>query len=97
MNAEENGQVLASITFLDGPLIHETIHITKPTTSIGRHSSNDIVIRDQRISRFQAQLVKNGEVWSIEKLSQSLDILVDHRSIEKAEIRHNSTIALGTI
>ncbi|HJT56431.1 MAG TPA: FHA domain-containing protein [Ktedonobacteraceae bacterium] len=88
-------QKAASITFLSGPLTGRTFEITKPITTIGRHTSNDIPVLDEKVSRYHAQIIWNEGIWSIENLSQTNPATVDGQSIEKAIITHSSTIGLG--
>src|SRR5258706_9587246 len=95
MITEQATQKAASITFLSGPLTGKTFQITKPLTTIGRHIDNDIIVPDQKISRYHAQLVWNEGTWSIEKLSQTRPVTVDGQSIEKATLTHDCTIGLG--
>ena len=56
-----------SITFLSGPLAGLTFQITKAETTLGRESTNDIVIKgDPRVSRHHARLVREQGAWRIE-------------------------------
>ncbi len=84
-----------SITFVSGPLMGKTFEITKPITTIGRHTSNDIIILDEKVSRYHARITFDNGTWSIEKLSQTRPLIVDGQSIEKATLVHNSRIELG--
>jgi ABC transport system ATP-binding/permease protein len=95
VDTEQKLQNKASIVFFKGPLTGSTFQIDKSIISIGRHSSNDIVVPDQKVSRHHARLVRNEKSWSIEKLSQTSPITVDQQSIEKAVIQHHSKIGLG--
>src|SRR4051812_46055229 len=95
MITEHATQKPALITFLSGPLTGKTFQITKPLTTIGRHTDNDIIVPDQKISRYHAQLVWNEGTWSIEKLSQTRLVTVDGQSIEKATLTYDCTIGLG--
>jgi ABC-type multidrug transport system ATPase subunit/pSer/pThr/pTyr-binding forkhead associated (FHA) protein len=88
-------QEATSITFVSGPLAGKTFEITKAITTIGRHTSNDIIILDEKVSRYHARIIYSDGIWSIEKLSQTRPVIVDGQSIEKAPLAHNSRIELG--
>jgi len=93
MNA---GNKLPIIKFLTGPLAGRTFVISKPTTTIGRDPTNDIVVgSDQKVSRHHARLLWNDGKWSIENVSQSVALTVDQRNTQRAIIQDNTVIGLG--
>jgi len=96
VSLEPKSKVLASIKFLTGPLSDSTFSITKPVTTIGRGSDNDIVILDPRISRVHARLRYDNDEWKIENLSSSSSVTLDKQRIEQAVLPHDCTIGLGT-
>jgi ABC transport system ATP-binding/permease protein len=87
--------ILATIKFLTGPLTNSTFTIARPVITIGRDRSNDIIITDQRISRFHARLTFNSDLWEIEKLSETNTVTVDHEEREQVVLSHNMIIGLG--
>ncbi|TMC59324.1 MAG: FHA domain-containing protein, partial [Chloroflexota bacterium] len=69
MNAAFQPPESGAIKFLTGSLAGKTYQITKPITTIGRESTNDIVVKgDQRVSRSHARIIWQNGSWSIEKL-----------------------------
>ena len=58
MSSERKQPAQASITFTKGPLTGKVFHIEQPITTIGRHSINDIVIPDHKVSRQHARIVR---------------------------------------
>lgn len=85
----------AHVTFLKGPLSGTTFAIVQPVTTIGRDRSNDIIVLDQKVSRFQARLLWDKGVWKIEKLSQTSTVTLNQQSIEEATLSHNAMVGLG--
>jgi ABC-type multidrug transport system ATPase subunit/pSer/pThr/pTyr-binding forkhead associated (FHA) protein len=86
----------SSITFLTGPLAGQTFQISKPVTTIGRESTNDIVVKDDlRVSRYHACLRWQDGAWSIENVSGQNILGVEQEPVQQATIHDNSTITLG--
>ena len=96
MNGGASGPGMASIRFLSGPLAGRTIPITRPVTTIGRGTNNDIVIEeDLKVSRNHARLIYNNGMWVIEKLAAQNVVTVNQQKVEQAVIQDNNTIGLG--
>jgi len=95
MDTDNKAPDTAFIVFLKGPLTGQTFPIDKPTTTIGRHVSNDIFIPDLKVSRYHARLLRKNEAWSIENLSQSSAVFVDKKRIQQSSIQNDSQIDLG--
>ena len=96
MNAAMKPPVSGSIKFLTGPLAGQTFPINKPVTTIGRESTNDIVVKgDQKVSRSHARIIWNNGIWSIEKLSPQNKLAVNQQQIQQATITDGNTISLG--
>ena len=85
-----------SIRFTSGPMQGQTFSIHKPITTIGRESTNDIVVRnDAKVSRSHARLLWKDGWWSIEKLSQTSFLTVNNQKVQRALISNNTIIGLG--
>ncbi len=85
-----------SIRFLKGPLAGQTLPIRKPSVTIGRDRSNDIVVQgDQKVSRIHARLLWYNGSWSIEKLASQNTLTVNEQEVQQATITSNATIGLG--
>ncbi len=97
MNSEHKPQVLASLTFLSGPLTGRVFPVTNLITTLGRDRSNDITISDQNVSRFHARLMYKDAVWSIEKLTQTNTITIDQQAKEQAALSHKNIVGLGDV
>ena len=86
----------SSIRFLIGPLAGETFRITKPITTIGRHSTSDIAITsDLSISRQQARLIWQDGVWRIEKFPEANTLTINRQKVEQAILHDGDLIGLG--
>src|SRR5579859_2293824 len=96
MRVKEQAAGLAEITFLTGPLAGQTFQITKPTTTIGRDSKNDLVIKgDLTISRNHACLRWNAREWTIENRSEGNALLVNGQSIQEGLLEDQAIVGLG--
>src|SRR5947209_5806389 len=85
------------IRFVSGPLAGQTYPVQKPTITIGRSETNDIVVRnDQHVSRVHARLRWLNNAWSIEKLAPQNTLTVNRQPVQQAAISHNATIGLST-
>jgi len=96
MNAVHKTPTLGTLHFLTGPLAGNTYQISKTVITIGRDSSNDIVISDPSVSRLHAQLAFNNGSWIIQKISQQNKLFVNQNEVEQAAINNRDTIGLGT-
>src|SRR5438105_1523131 len=85
-----------SIKFLSGPLAGQTFPIRKPEATIGRESSNDIVIKhDLKVSRRHIRLLWQNDTWTIENLSQTSPLTVNQQQVQHALLTDNALIGLG--
>ena len=86
-----------SIKFLSGPLAGQTFPIRNSPVTIGRASTNDIVVKDDlKVSRIHARLLWQNGLWTIEKLAPSHNTLtVNYQQVQQATIINNSTVHLG--
>ncbi len=96
MSTPEKSPGSSSIKFLIGPLAGKTFAITSASTTIGRHSDNDIAIKtDLAISRQEALLLWRDGEWHIEKSPGANTLLVNQRAVERAVLHHGDTVGLG--
>ncbi len=96
MNSVNRPLDSSEIKFLTGPLAGRIIQLNKPIMTIGRDSTNDVVVKgDLKVSRHHARFVWNNGSWNIEKLSQTSTVTVNQRSVQQAVLQDNTTIGLG--
>ncbi len=96
MDVVNGPPTLGSITFMTGSLTGKTYQITRPTTTIGREPTNDIVISDPSVSRHHAQVTWSDGVWTITKLTPQNTMTVNQRDMQQASLNDKDTIGLGT-
>lgn len=85
------------IQFLYGPLAGSTFQIGKPVTVIGQDpASNDIVVPDRSLLRQHVRLTWNNGQWSIEKVYQTSAITVNQQNVERAVLKDNDVVGLGS-
>src|ERR1051326_8485795 len=87
-----------SITFLSGSLAGQSFEVAKPEVTIGRESTNDIVVPgDPRVSRNHARLRWENGIWTIENLSQQNVISVNQEPVYRTVLQDNQVITLGQV
>ena len=95
INMINKASTLGSIRFLTGPLAGKSFSINKPITTIGREPGNDIVVFDPSVSRQHAQIMWNGNIWSIQKLAQQNKLSLNQRDVTQSPLSDRDTIGLG--
>src|SRR5437588_10960324 len=94
MNREKESP-LGSLRFLTGPLAGNTYPITKPMTTLGRETANDIVISDPAVSRYHAHIIWENSTWTIKKLVTHNSLTVNQKALPEALLSDRDTIGLG--
>jgi len=95
MDAINKASTLGSIRFLTGPLAGKSFPINKPITTIGREPSNDICVSDPSVSRHHAQIMWNGQVWTIQKLTPQNKISINQREVHQSPLNNRDAVGLG--
>jgi ABC-type multidrug transport system ATPase subunit len=92
----ETIQNFGSIKFLTGPLKGRTFPIDRQVITLGRDTSNDIVIKDdQKVSPFHARFLWKNASWYIERHPQAGTISLNKRYIDEAILYDEAIIELG--
>ncbi len=91
-----NGQ-FGSLIFLTGSLSGKTVQITKPTFTLGREPTNDIVFSDPSISRHHAQILWDRGSWTITKLASQNTMSINNRDMQQGLLNDKDIIGLGGI
>jgi DNA-binding response OmpR family regulator len=71
----------ALLLWLQGEEIVGRWELTQPVTSIGRWEDNDVVVDDRWVSRYHAQIHRQGEQYVIEDLQSKNGTFVNGRRI----------------
>lgn len=95
MDAVNESSLPGSLQFLTGPMTGKSFPITKPITTIGRDPSNDIVISDASVSRHHAQIMRNGNIWSIKKVAAQNTLTLNQREINQSPLSDRDSLGLG--
>ena len=88
---------LGSLTFLTGSLSGKVFHITKPVLTLGRETTNDIVLSDVSISRQHAQIIWANGSLTIKKLAAQNTMSINSRDVQQGPINDKDIIALGGV
>lgn len=78
----------------DGP--EQEYELAKSSISIGRATTNDIIIDDEKISRSHAQLLFGEQGVDLVDLKSTNGTWVNGKRIERAELTPKDTISLGS-
>src|SRR5258708_7090464 len=94
-NAQLNAR--AALQFFGGPLTGSTFPVHKPVTVIGADpTSNDIVVPEPSLLRQHARLISHNGQWVLEKVYPTGAITVNSRVVERATLRNNDVVGLGS-
>ena len=96
---EKQPAALGQILFLTGPLKGQTFYIKKERISIGRQPDtiNDLIIPEGSISRHHAEIIWEGGMWYINKLSANNSIFINKQKVAQRDIiRNENIIGLGS-
>ena len=63
--------------------------------SIGRHSENDIVLKDKGVSRYHATFEGKGQRLLVLDTGSKNGTVVNGRKIESAELHHGDIVRIG--
>ena len=78
-----------------GPLADRVLCIEESIVSVGRLSSNDIVVEDPLVSRHHCVIRNKGEQHTIEDLNSSNGTYVNGEPVEVASLEDDSLIEIG--
>ena len=78
-----------------GPLADRVLCIGEPVISVGRKSSNVIVVEDPLVSRHHCVIRNQGDQHTIEDLNSSNGTYVNGEPVEVASLEDDSLIEIG--
>ena len=81
---------------LAGPMEGEALALTASDVAIGRHASNQIVIREIQVSRHHAEIVHEAPGYTLRDLESRHGTAVNGQPITSHPLTHGDVIALGT-
>ncbi len=65
------------------------------TCRIGTHSSNDVVLRDDAVSRFHCKLTRDGDGWRLQDSGSLNGTRIDNVRVRDADLETEGRISLG--
>jgi pSer/pThr/pTyr-binding forkhead associated (FHA) protein len=71
------------------------ISLERPTTSIGRKSDNHIVIKDQHVSRYHAQIRNIQGSYVLMDLESTVGTSINGKKIKQAFLKDGDVISIG--
>ncbi len=71
----------ALLLWMEGEEIKRRWTLAKPATSIGRWEDNDVVVDDRWVSRYHAQIHREGESYAVQDLDSKNGTFVNGRRI----------------
>jgi len=85
----------ASLLLLEGEL-EESEYILSENTSIGRSPSNDVVLKESKISRQHANINFRDGNYVIMDLKSSNGVLINGKKVEEANLNDGDEISIGS-
>ena len=74
----------------------ETISLTSDPITIGRGSTNDVVLADSNVSRRHAELRRDGSRWTVVDLGSTNGTMVNGKLAREQSLAHGDRLAFGT-
>ncbi len=95
----------AAVEVLTGPYLlirsgdraGQKIPLVKSRYTIGRNSSNDIMLEDQSVSSRHALLINTGSGWKIEDAESTNGTSINGEAVMGGQLRHSDRIRLGSV
>ncbi|MEL0082116.1 MAG: PQQ-binding-like beta-propeller repeat protein, partial [Gammaproteobacteria bacterium] len=75
----------------------QKIPLTKSRYTLGRNSSNDIVLEDQSVSGRHAVLIKTDGGWKIEDAESTNGTSINGEAVMGGQLHHSDRVRLGSI
>jgi serine phosphatase RsbU (regulator of sigma subunit) len=83
------------LKFLESAGLERMIRLDKSTFTIGRRGENDLRINDAYISRNHAEIVKNGEEYTLVDKESKTGTFVNGQRVKSATLKHLDRIQFG--
>ncbi len=83
------------LKLIKGASLAEEYHIPQASVKIGRSPQNDLIINDQLVSRFQAEIRAEGERHRIFDLGSTNPTLINNQAVEEKYLEDGDEITIG--
>lgn len=74
-----------------------TYQIDKPKTLVGREPDNDLILSDDKVSRYHAEIIFNGSSFEIIDKRSTNKVIVNGQFVERTALRNGDIIGLGEV
>ncbi len=84
------------LVFVNGDEKGREVTLSPPFISIGRETDNDVVLKQEAVSRYHAKIEKDGSIWVVRDLNSSNGVRVNGQKIEEsAPVSNRDEIRIG--
>ncbi len=80
---------------MDGANVGQLFALQENELRLGRHTSSDILLEDDGVSRRHARVLREGESYWVEDLGSANGTFVQGRKVERHELRDGDVFQLG--
>src|ERR1700760_2301944 len=70
--------------------------LTGGRTRLGRGSDNDVILADVSVSRYHAEILREGNGWVVHDLKSTNGVEVNRVPVEKAPLRPGDLLPIGS-
>lgn len=95
MNSISQTRWTGVLIAIRGPLADHLFYLDEPIVSLGRGSSNDIVVNDPLVSRHHCLIRSDGDLHTIEDLDSSNGTYIDGERVRISSLKEDSLIEIG--
>jgi pSer/pThr/pTyr-binding forkhead associated (FHA) protein len=85
------------LTVTEGSASHSFMPLDQPLTTIGRSSSNRLVVDDEMASREHARIVSSGSVHTLYDLGSANGTLVNGQPVTQRVLQIGDRITVGSV
>lgn len=86
---------MAWIQFVSGSMQGRVCLLSGAGTTIGRDTTNDVVVGDAEVAPHHARITLDETRWHLETLPWALPVTVDGRHVSEETLRHNAVVGLS--
>ena len=94
-----NGRPLrCRLTFHNGPFAHMAFMLHQDVTTVGRGLGNDVLLRDETVSRQHARLTFMGGQWVVEDIGSANGVFVNKTRVRRPlALAHGDLLRFGDV
>ena len=93
--AAPKANVLATVKILEGEGKGQVIEIVEDEITIGRASSNAVVLKEAKVSRQHASIKRQGKEFLLEDLHSSNGVMVNDERVKEHALSDGDKIRIG--